>query len=140
MAKYIERCVEGTIQEKNCFVHFGHKNEELPMSIVQVGWHQTDGGYGYGPMISDHWLLHFVLKGNGIVQVENMEYEAGAAQIFAIRPHQITYYEASISAPWEYFYIGFEGGWAPQIMKDIGFINDDIIVIQIPNTEEIFRL
>ena len=45
MAKYIERCVEGTIQEKNCFVHFGHKNEELPMSIVQVGWHQTDGGY-----------------------------------------------------------------------------------------------
>lgn len=25
-------------------------------------------------------------------------------------------------------------------MKDIGFINDDIIVIQIPNTEEIFRL
>ena len=107
MAKYIERCVEGTIQEKNCFVHFGHKNEELPMSIVQV---------------------------------ENMEYEAGAAQIFAIRPHQITYYEASISAPWEYFYIGFEGGWAPRIMKDIGFINDDIIVIQIPNTEEIFRL
>lgn len=140
MAKYIERCVEGTIQEKNCFVHFGHKNEELPMSIVQVGWHQTDGGYGYGPMIRDHWLLHFVLKGNGIVQVENMEYEAGAAQIFAIRPHQITYYEASISAPWEYFYIGFEGGWAPRIMKDIGFINDDIIVIQIPNTEEIFRL
>lgn len=140
MAKYIERCVDKWLQEEHCFIHFGHKNSDMPLSVVQAGWHQTEGGYGYGPMIRDHWLLHFVAKGHGIIRVENMEYEARESQIFAIRPHQITYYQASASAPWEYFYIGFEGDWAPQVMKDIGFIDEDTIVIRIPDPEEIFRL
>ena len=140
MAKYIERYVDSLIREDQCYVHFGHRNSNMQLSVVQAGWHQTKGGYGYGPMIRDHWLLHFIAKGNGMIRVENMEYEASGSQIFAIRPHQITYYQASASAPWEYFYIGFEGDWAPQVMKDIGFINDDTIVIQIPNPEEVFQL
>lgn len=140
MVKYIERYVDSTVREDHCYVHFGHGNNEMPLSFVQAGWHQTKGGYGYGPMIRDHWLIHFIVKGNGMVRVENMEYEASGSQIFAIRPHQITYYQASASSPWEYFYIGFEGVWALQIMKDIGFINDDTIVIQIPNPDEIFQL
>lgn len=140
MAKYIERYVDSTVREDHCYVHFGHKNDEMPLSIVQVGWHQTKDSYGYGPMIRDQWLLHFVRKGHGIIRVENMEYEAKESQIFAIRPHQITYYQASTSAPWEYYYIGFEGDWATEVMKDIGFVNEDSIVIQIPNPEEVFRL
>lgn len=140
MVKYIERYVDSTVREDHCYVHFGHENNEMPLSFVQAGWHQTKGGYGYGPMIRDYWLIHFIVKGNGMVRVENMEYEASGSQIFAIRPHQITYYQASASSPWEYFYIGFEGAWALQIMKDIGFINDDTIVIQIPNPDEIFQL
>lgn len=140
MAKYIERYMDSLIREDQYFVHFGHKSNEMPLSVVQAGWHQTKGGYGYGPMIRDHWLLHFVLRGNGIVRVENMEYEARESQVFAIRPHQITYYQASESAPWEYFYIGFEGEWAQQVMEDIGFVREDSIVIQVPNADEVFRL
>lgn len=140
MKKYLERYIDSKKNEKECYVHFGHYNEDLLLPLVQLGWHQTKGGYGYGPMIRDHWLLHFVRKGKGIVRVEDMEYEVNESQIFAIRPHQITYYESSLESPWEYYYIGFRGNWAVQIMKDIGFIDEESIVVRIHNPDVIFSL
>lgn len=140
MAKYIDRYAHGEVKPDECYVHFGHRNEGFPLSIVQAGYHQTRGGYGYGPMIRDHWLLHFVEKGSGVVWVENMKYEVKESQIFAIRPHQITYYEADKNDPWEYYYVGFRGDWARQVMKDIGFLDENSIVIRIPDPDPVLTL
>lgn len=140
MKKYLERYVDCSDRVNGGYIHFGHYNEEMFLPLVQVGWHRTSKKYGYGPLVRDHWLLHFIKKGTGIVQVEDMEYHVGESQIFAIRPHQITYYESSEEEPWEYYYVGFSGKWAEQVMKDIGFIREDSIVIQIQNPDAVFAL
>ena len=47
------------------YIHFTHQGGNDTLSLVQFGWHHTDGGYGYGPMVRDHCLIHFVEKGSG---------------------------------------------------------------------------
>lgn len=140
MKKYLGHYVDYADGVNEAYINFGQYNEDMLLPLVQVGWHQTQKGYGYGPLIRDHWLLHFVKKGTGIVQVEDMEYEVGKSQIFAIRPHQITYYESSEENPWEYYWIGFDGKWAEQVMKDIGFIQENSIVVQIQNPDVVFEI
>lgn len=140
MARYPARVFDSTSEENQCYVHLGHIDNASPLMPVQFGWHRTAGGYGYGPTIRDHYLLHFVRRGTGIVQAHDTEYCVGAGSVFAIYPHQITYYESSAEDPWEYFWLGFEGAWAPEAMSRMGFENDRSIAVSIAEPKRVFAL
>jgi AraC-like DNA-binding protein len=127
-------------QGKNeCYIHFSHQGGDAPLSLVQFGWHKTAGGYGYGPMVRDHCLIHFVLKGTGRVLASDMEYRVGPGECFAFFPHQIAYYESDKQDPWEYYWLGFEGGWSDDLMKEAGF-SEELIVRSIVEEEKLFAL
>ena len=132
--------VESTSNKEQCFFHLTHLDAPGPLMPIQFGWHHNAPSYGYGPTIRDHYLLHFIVHGRGIVQAYNTEYEVGPGQIFAIYPHQITYYQSSEEDPWEYFWIGFEGSLAPVIMTRIGFEEETNIAVHIPEPEKVFAL
>lgn len=121
------------------YVHYGHSTNYGPFVPLQYGWHKTPGSYGYGPTIRDHYLLHFIVEGQGNVLVHNRQYTVCSGQCFAIFPHQITYYEADPKVPWLYYWIGFEGAWGAQMMADAGF-SDANITIDIPHAEAVFAI
>lgn len=71
------------------------------------GSEACESGHFYGPAVRDYWLLHFVVSGKGKFRTAGREYQLGKNDVFIIRPHEITYYEADANDPWEYVWIGF---------------------------------
>lgn len=121
------------------YIHYGHLQQTGSLVPLQYGWHETPRCYGYGPTIRDHFLLHFVRSGRGKVIVHNRQYMVGPGHCFAIFPHQITYYEADANDPWMYYWLGFEGEWAADMMASAGF-SDERIAVAIPHAEDVFAI
>jgi mannose-6-phosphate isomerase-like protein (cupin superfamily) len=125
-------------EEGQAYIHYTHHSNGAPLSLVQFGYHNTRGGYGYGPMVRDHCLIHFVLKGTGRVWASDREYRVGPGECFAFFPHQIAYYESDRENPWEYYWMGFEGDWSGELMKEAGF-SEELIVRFILQEEMLFE-
>ena len=61
----------------------------------------------FGPAVRLHWLVHFVVSGFGIFQIDEQTYHLSPGEIFVIPPYVETYYQADEQHPWEYIWIGF---------------------------------
>lgn len=85
---------------------------------VQLGQEDCAPGYGYGPAVRTHWLLHYVTSGCGTFTREGVTYPVGAGQIFVIPPYLETYYAADTGNPWHYIWIGFTAdGALPEVFS-----------------------
>lgn len=111
-------------EEKKQMQNFQTKEREPSWSssvtIYQAGALACDSGYGVGPMIRDHYLLHCVLDGKGIFRVDDRVYTIEKGEGFLIAPHIVTYYQADEKTPWQYCWIGFQGTDVPGILKRLG--------------------
>ena len=76
---------------------------------VQFGFECCKSSHGYGPAMRTFWLLHFVVSGKGIFQINNKRYTLSAGMMFVIPPFTETYYQADSEDPWEYIWVGFTG-------------------------------
>lgn len=115
-----------THEEK--YIHFFNADRNVELGFVQFGHHLTRPGYGYGPMIRDHYLIHFIKAGKGGLHLRKMVYTVPAGSCFLIYPHQIAYYEADAAEPWEYYWLGFCGFNAEKVLKAIGFSHNKFIL------------
>lgn len=115
--KYFQRCV-----------HFFNVNRIVELSFVQSGHHIMEPGYHYGPMVRDHYLIHFIQSGKGKLYLHNMVYEVQAGNCFLICPNQIAYYQADTDDPWEYYWLGISGVKAESILQSIGFKYNRVIL------------
>jgi len=129
--------VEASLTGNEQYIHFSHQGGDAPLSLVQFGWHRTKSGYGYGPMVRDHCLIHFIASGTGRVLASDMEYSVQPGECFAIFPHQIAYYESDHQDPWVYYWLGFEGAWSIDLMRSAGF-SHELIVRPIIDSEILF--
>lgn len=65
-------------------------------------------GHRFGPAIRDCYLLHFVLRGKGILRTEEGEFFLEEGEGFLISPDEVTTYIADGENPWEYFWVGVD--------------------------------
>ena len=77
------------------------------LNPVQFGYQNCEPSHFYGPAVRTHWLLHYVVAGEGRFTREGKTYSLGAGDVFVIPPYLETYYEADERRPWEYIWIGF---------------------------------
>jgi len=110
------------------FIHFFNTDREVELGFVQSGHQKTTACYGYGPVIRDHFLIHFVKKGKGRLYLHDMIYSIPAGYCFLIYPHQIAYYEADAEEPWEYYWLGICGFNAEKVLDAVGFAYDRFIL------------
>ena len=75
---------------------------------VQFGYQKCEPSHSYGPAVRTHWLIHFVLSGCGIFEIDGKTYTVRAGSLFVIPPMIETYYEADSQNPWYYTWIGFD--------------------------------
>lgn len=66
----------------------------------------------------DHWVIHYVLNGEGSVWLNNTRHDLRAGAAFVIFPRQANRYQASATRPWHYRWIGFSGTQADEILKE----------------------
>lgn len=96
--------------ENDYFKYLERKNEEqLDLFLCQCGTEECLPKHSFGPVVRDHYLIHFILDGEGSYIVDGNEYKLTKNQGFLMCPNVLTYYEASESNPWTYMWIGFNG-------------------------------
>ncbi len=74
-----------------------------------AGDEECKKGHSFGPYIREHYLIHFVLDGCGILRDKYGEHRIDAGKLFIIRPDEVTFYAASQETPWHYMWISFSG-------------------------------
>ncbi|MGO4373230.1 AraC family ligand binding domain-containing protein [Paenibacillus sp. MCAF20] len=86
------------------------------LQLNQYGIEQCLPGHYFGPATRDHYLLHYVLEGEGIFESGGHTYRLRRGQGFLICPDEISYYEADTSNPWHYCWLGFHGAQAESFL------------------------
>lgn len=111
----------------------GAENAARSAWVCLCGHEECTAGHTYGPAVRDHYLLHFVVRGKGVLKSKQQEYHISAGEGFLICPEETTIYSADEDAPWEYYWVGFKGPEALEILHGFN-IDENFPVVR---TEEI---
>lgn len=102
-----------------------HYDSSQDISLYEVGSFRCPPSYGYGPIIRDTHIMHYVVKGKGKLCYHGKEYPVYARQIFVIRSGDVSYYEADNEEPWEYIWIRFQGSLSDRLLRKAGITTDE---------------
>ena len=89
---------------------------ELSLVVFNAGFQKCTPGYGWGPGVRDHYLLHYIVSGRGSYETEGRTFVPGPGDAFLARPDTPIYYRADREDPWEYYWVGFSGPSAPLLL------------------------
>ena len=93
--------------------------------VQNTGCQQCPPGYGWGPGVRDHFLLHHVISGKGVYECRDRRYELAAGDTFLVYPNTAIHYRADEEQPWEYVWVGFGGLDAGGFMERTDFTPDE---------------
>ena len=69
----------------------------------------------------DHYLIHLVVAGKGVYQVNGAAYNLQEGDLFLAKPNQLITYAADETDPWEYYWVGFNGACANKLVQQTPF-------------------
>ena len=93
--------------------------------VQNTGCQQCPPGYGWGPGIRNHFLLHHVVSGKGVYVCRDGRYELTAGDTFLVYPNTTIHYCADAVQPWEYVWVGFGGLDAGGYMERTDFTPEE---------------
>lgn len=97
---------------------------ELALVVHNAGFQKCPPGYGWGPGVRDHYLLHYVVSGHGTYETEGRRFVLGPGEAFLARPDTGIHYRADGADPWEYYWVGFSGPSAPLLLAQTPFTRE----------------
>lgn len=100
--------------------HFNFDNKFRELYMYHCGIEECKPAHSYGPAVRDHFLIHYILDGEGTFHVNGKIYSLTRDQGFLICPDFVTYYEAHTANPWHYIWVGFHGQKAEEYLKNAG--------------------
>lgn len=74
-----------------------------------AGQERCKSGHSFGPRVREYTLIHYVLRGRGVLYDRRGAHPVEAGQAFLILPGEVTTYTADGADPWHYCWIGFNG-------------------------------
>ncbi len=111
----------------------------VSLSVYNVGYQKCDPLYQWGPGIRDHYLIHYIISGEGYYETNGNKYHLQTNDCFLVYPNtEVTYY-AHESSPWEYAWVGFTGSDAPMILQATDFSKENPIIKNTPEGETILK-
>ena len=90
------------------------------ISLYEIGQQKCPPCYSFGPIIRDHYVLHYIINGTGKLYLDHKEYTIKAHEAFLMPPNLLCYYEASAEDPWNYIWIHIDGSRVPEYLKRAG--------------------
>lgn len=82
------------------------------LNPIQFGYEQCRPQKRFGPYIRKHTLIHYVVKGKGVLWKNGLTFPVQAGEAFLILPGETATYEADATDPWYYQWVGFDGALA----------------------------
>ena len=102
--------------------------ENMCLTVYNSGIQQCSPLCGWGPAVRDHYLIHYVMSGEGTFSVDNRTYSLSAGQLFIIYPSQEVSYIADDVNPWEYAWVGFNGIEADRLLHLTDFSRNNPVI------------
>ncbi len=84
-------------------------NSTTDLALYAAGYEECKPNWAYGPICRSYQLIHFVLKGEGKLIIDEHSFELSSGDAFIIPAGKVAYYEASNQNPWTYAWISFLG-------------------------------
>lgn len=87
-------------------------NENFVASDLYMYYYGTSScepGHTFEPTVRDHYVFHYITKGEGTLIIDNAEYELRENQGFLLCPGAVSKYIASETNPLHFSWIGFHG-------------------------------
>lgn len=110
------------VAEYHCLDMVQRQTDDLYVSFV--GTQRCPPRHDWGPARREEYLMHFVISGKGLYEVNGTTYPLRGGQVFLITPGAMTYYCADGKDPWQYTWVGFGGRNVPAYLNHIGFAPD----------------
>jgi AraC-like DNA-binding protein/mannose-6-phosphate isomerase-like protein (cupin superfamily) len=132
--------MSGLIKADEYRFHSNIDKESHDLTVYHYGIEECSPGHSFGPALRDHFLIHYIISGRGIFQVNDKSYNLEKNQGFLICPGIITYYEADNSEPWVYTWVGFQGLKAEAYLKSADLDqNNPVFTCGSPVIEKCFQ-
>ena len=93
------------------------------LNMYRCGIEDCVSRHSWGPAVRDHFIIHYILGGKGIFQVNGINYSLKQYDGFLICPNTIVFYQADTEEPWSYAWVGFHGLKAEAYLKQAGLGN-----------------
>ena len=97
------------------------QREELSLTVYNTGFQKCPPGYGWGPGVRDHYLLHYIVSGRGAYDAGGRTFTPGAWEALLAFPDTPIFYRADREEPWEYYWVGFAGPSAGLLLAQTPF-------------------
>ncbi len=98
--------------------------ESVELSVYNCGMQKCEPLYTWGPGVRDHYLIHYVISGEGTFETQGRVHNVASGDVFFAKPGEIITYTANKNNPWEYYWVGFNGPYANKIMLQLPFSNE----------------
>ncbi|MFI3255061.1 MAG: AraC family transcriptional regulator [Eubacteriales bacterium] len=102
----------------------------LSLVVHNVGRQKCSSGYFWGPGVRDHYLIHYIVSGKGVLETEQESYQLTAGMAFLVAPNTTVSYHADLENPWEYDWVGFSGDSASLFLAGTKFSEETCIVLE----------
>ncbi|WP_081668277.1 AraC family transcriptional regulator [Butyrivibrio sp. MC2013] len=112
------------IDETMKVVHVNDNSKSSDLYMNYCGTSQCEPDHSFGPAMRDHYVIHYVIGGKGVLTIGSNKYELTKGQGFLLCPGVVSQYKADHDDPWEYVWVGFNGLNA-QIYLNQAFLNAD---------------
>lgn len=83
--------------------------------------------HAWGPDVRNEYHMHFILNGEGHLEIRGETHHLKRRQIFVLPPNVRAYYYADKDNPWYYAWASFRGRRAADFLKLAGFADSSII-------------
>lgn len=84
--------------------------------------------YSFNPGTRNIYIIHYVYKGKGFLQVNDKTYSISTGESFIIYPgYRVSYYP-DLEDPWEYEWVNFTGGEAEALLSATCFSPDNVVL------------
>lgn len=94
-----------------------NESKHTDLNMNRCGIEDCSPGHSWGPAVRDHFIVHLILSGRGVYQVNGRTYRLEENDGFLICPNTVIYYEADADEPWSYSWVGFHGVQAEALLK-----------------------
>lgn len=97
-------------EQQNIFFRFLDCKYDFGLQPISIGFERcTESKEKIGPRAKSHFILHYVLNGQGYYKIGSETHTVGSNTIFLIPPEIMTTYAPNPADPWQYLWVEFNG-------------------------------
>lgn len=106
------------------FVYLEYQKDHLDINIDFFGREACAPNYSFGPSVRDNYVIHYILKGKGQLNIDDFSFNLAAGNIFILPKNLVNFYQADKEDPWDYIWVGLSGTKIENYLKRSSLLED----------------